>query len=155
MIAIQETAIDACQLTRDLENRSSGFGATVTFTGTMRELSTNQNTLKALYLEHYPIMTERSLTDLLAQATERFGLLDATLVHRVGTILPDEPIVYVAATSEHRQAAFDACQMVMDYLKNYAPFWKKEIFTDGTELWVEQKDSDQHALQKWQTKLKR
>ena len=121
----------------------------MTFTGTMRELSANQKPLKALYLEHYPEMTEKTLTEFLARVKVKFGLIDATLVHRVGTILPDESIVYVAMTSAHRQAAFDACQMVMDYLKNYAPFWKKEIFTDGSEHWVEQKQTDVDALNKW------
>ena len=150
MIRIQAEAIDANRLTSELEARSSGHGATVTFTGTMRELSTNQKQLQSLYLEHYPQMTEKVLTELLAEATERFGLIKSILVHRVGNILPEEPIVYVAMTSAHRQAAFDACQMVMDYLKNYAPFWKKEIFSDGTEVWVEQKHSDQTALDKWQ-----
>ena len=150
MIIIQEAQLDSALLTSEVEQRSAGFGATVTFTGTMRELSANQKQLKALYLEHYPGMTEQTLTNLLTDAKARFGLIEATLAHRVGTILPDEAIVFVGMTSAHRQAAFDACQMVMDYLKNYAPFWKKEIFADGTEQWVEQKHSDQQALEKWQ-----
>lgn len=111
------------------------FGATACFVGTMRDF--NESTgVSGMTLEHYPGMTERQLENIVAQARERFPVLDVLLIHRVGDLVPNDPIVVVAVWSAHRGAAFDACRMIMEELKSTAPFWKKEALESGTR-WVE------------------
>jgi len=112
------------------------FGATATFVGTMRDVNEGDG-VTTMTLEHYPGMTERELERILAEARERWELIDALIVHRVGEILPGEPIVLTAVWSAHRAAAFDACRFLMEALKSRAPFWKKETLTDGSTRWVE------------------
>ena len=113
-----------------------GFGATASFVGTMRDVNEGSGVV-AMTLEHYPGMTERELDAVLAEARERWALIDALVVHRVGDILPGEPIVLTAVWSAHRAAAFDACRFLMEALKSRAPFWKKETLADGETRWVE------------------
>jgi len=149
MIVIQEQVFDSAQLTEVLESKSTGFGATVSFTGTMRERAETGDGLSGLYIEHYPAMTEQALQEILDKAKQQFNLLAVVLVHRVGTIGINEPIVYVGVTSSHRKDAFSACQMIMDYLKNDAPFWKKEIHQSGKQEWVEQKSTDRESIGRW------
>jgi molybdopterin synthase catalytic subunit len=103
-----------------------------------------------LTLEHYPGMTERSLEAICAGACARWPLVDVTVIHRVGTLRPTDQIVFVAASSAHRGAAFDATAFLMDYLKTEAPFWKKETTPDG-ERWVEARASDDAARERWTT----
>ena len=112
------------------------FGATASFVGTMRDANEGDG-VSAMTLEHYPGMTERELGRIVDEARERFGIIDSLVVHRVGRILPGEPIVLVVACSAHRAAAFDACRWAMEALKSRAPFWKKEALADGGERWVE------------------
>ena len=88
-------------------------------------------------LEHYPGMTEKHLAAILDEARGRYALIDALIVHRVGRILPTDPIVLTAAWSAHRKDAFEACRFLMEALKSRAPFWKKETLADGGERWVE------------------
>ena len=104
--------------------------------------------LSSLTLEHYPGMTEKSLASIAEQAKTRWNLLDVLIIHRVGTLAPTDQIVFVATTSSHRGDAFAACQFVMDYLKTDAPFWKKET-TDAGMRWVDARDSDAEALERW------
>jgi len=110
------------------------IGALATFTGFMRDINEG-DAVRAMHLEHYPGMTERSLEKLCDEATERWDLLDVLVVHRVGALLPTDPIVLVAAWSSHRGAALDACRFLIEALKSRAPFWKRETLTDGTR-WV-------------------
>ena len=112
------------------------FGATASFVGTMRDANEGDG-VSAMTLEHYPGMTERELGRIVDEARERFRVIDSLVVHRVGRILPGEPIVLVVACSAHRAAAFDACRWAMEALKGRAPFWKKEALADGGERWVE------------------
>jgi len=112
------------------------FGATASFTGTMRDANEG-DAVTGMTLEHYPAMTERELARIVAEARERFDILDALIVHRVGDILPGEPIVLTAACSAHRAAAFDACRWLMEELKHRAPFWKRERLAGGGSRWVE------------------
>lgn len=112
------------------------YGATASFVGTMRDLNEGDG-VSAMTLEHYPGMTERELESIAAEARERWTLIDVLIVHRVGDILPGEPIVLTVAWSAHRAAAFDACRFLMEALKSRAPFWKKETLADGSERWVE------------------
>jgi molybdopterin synthase catalytic subunit len=106
-------------------------------------------TLETLELEHYPGMAERKLEAIAREAAQRFGLDGISIVHRHGRILPGEVIVFAAATSRHREAAFDGARFVMDYLKTDAPFWKKEHRKDGSTGWVTAKDADDAAKARW------
>ncbi len=110
------------------------YGATASFVGTMRDFNDGDR-VEALFLEHYPGMTERELEKIVAEARDKWRFLDALIVHRVGEIHPGEPIVLVAVWSAHRGAAFDACRWIMEALKQRAPFWKKERCGGGTR-WV-------------------
>lgn len=127
-------------------DRSAGAGAAVTFTGLVR--STPDDPIRSLTLEHYPELARRQLERLASNAVTRFGLLDAEIIHRFGTLVPGEPIVQVMTLSLHRQAAFDAANFIMDTLKTDAPFWKKENRADG-EAWVEAKAGDDAATARW------
>lgn len=112
------------------------FGATSVFIGTMRDYNQGDQVI-AMSLSYYPGMTEKQLTKIVAEAEQRWQLLDSLVVHRVGEIRPDETIVVVAVWASHRGDAFDACRFIMEALKSNAPFWKKEILRSGQERWVE------------------
>ncbi len=122
-------------------------GAVVTFIGQVRE-SGDRPDVTGLVLEHYSGMTENVLQQHVANACARWELLGIVLVHRVGEMHLGENIVGVVVASAHRQAAFDAVQYLMDFLKNDAPFWKQEVTVSGTE-WVEQKGSDLEKAKRW------
>jgi molybdopterin synthase catalytic subunit len=109
-------------------------GAIVSFTGLVRDLNDGEN-ITRMTLEHYPGMTEKVLADLEREAQTRWELTATLISHRVGPLLPDDRIVFVAAASAHRQQAFRACEYLIDTLKTSAPFWKKET-TAGGERWV-------------------
>jgi len=115
---------------------STAFGATASFVGTMRDFNQGDR-VQAMWLEHYPGMTEKSLESIGREAVERWQLLDALIVHRVGHITPGEPIVLLAVWAAHRAEAFEACRYLIEELKTRAPFWKKETLDDG-ERWVRQ-----------------
>lgn len=125
-----------------------GIGAVVSFTGYVRDFNDGRE-VAGLFLEHFPGMTEKSLASIAEQARERWPLLSVDILHRVGQLEPGEPIVFVATSSAHRQAAFDACAFIMDYLKTRAPFWKKETTEQG-DHWVEGRSSDQQAAERWE-----
>jgi molybdopterin synthase catalytic subunit len=101
-----------------------------------------------MFLEHYPGMTEKALGKIADEAQQRWPLLKIEVLHRIGALEPGEPIVFVGVASAHRQAAFEACDFVMDYLKTRAPFWKKENTSEGPR-WVEGRDSDHAAADRW------
>ncbi len=111
------------------------FGGTAIFVGTMRDLNQGDE-VKAMTLEHYPGMTEKHLETVSREAAERWQILDSLVIHRVGELRPNDPIVLVAVWSAHRAEAFDACRYIIDELKTRAPFWKREIIAAGTR-WVE------------------
>ena len=123
------------------------IGAVVSFTGLCRS---ENDSLKALELEHYPSMAERQMAQVAVEAANRWELLSITLIHRYGLIEVGEPIVLVIAASKHRKNAFESAEFMMDYLKSTAPFWKKEHRLDGTTgAWIEAKDEDDAALERW------
>ncbi|MGG7577481.1 molybdenum cofactor biosynthesis protein MoaE [Rhizobium sp. Nf11,1] len=132
----------------DLLSKGKGdIGAVVTFSGLCRD---EGGRLAALELEHYPGMAEAEMTRIGELAITRFGLLGLTAIHRYGKIAPGENIVLVVAAAPHRQAAFDGANLVMDFLKTAAPFWKKEHGKDGARGdWVAAKDADDAARDKW------
>ena len=103
----------------------------------------------AMTLDHYPGMTERQLEAIEAEAHRRWPLEDTLVIHRHGRLEPGERIVLVAASSAHRDAAFEACRFLIDWLKTKAPFWKVEHTRDG-DVWVDAKDSDDAAAARWE-----
>lgn len=147
-VRIQTEAFDAGAELNRLHAANLGIGAVAVFVGYVRDFNDGHD-VAGLYLEHAPGMTERALERIVDEARARWPLLGVMLIHRVGALQPGEPIVFVGCTSAHREAAFDACRFVMDYLKTRAPFWKKEDTPDGPR-WVEGRDSDQAAAQRWQ-----
>ena len=124
------------------------IGAVVTFTGCVRG-EAEGTPITSMTLEHYPGMTEAELTRIAGEAAERWPLQASLIVHRVGELKPGDNIVLVITASAHRQAAFDAANFLMDYLKTSAPFWKKETDTDGKGTWVDARDADDTAMQRW------
>ena len=143
-VAVQAEPIDVAAALALAE--ADGAGAIATFTGLVRA----DGGTELLELEHYPGVTERALHDLCAVATERWSLLAATVVHRVGPLRPGERIVLVATAAPHRAAALDACAYLIDRLKTDAPFWKRE--TQGQERrWVEARAGDDAAAARWDT----
>lgn len=115
---------------------AGAVGATASFVGRMRNHNEG-DAVVGMRLEHYPAMTERELARIVDDAHERWPLIDALIVHRVGDITPGEAIVLTAVCSAHRAAAFEACRYLMEELKHRAPFWKKEALADGGSRWVE------------------
>ena len=131
---------------RELRKNSS-VGAVVTFLGTVRDLNDGKD-VSGMTLEYYPGMTEKALTKIAKQALERWDIEDVTVIHRVGELRVTDQIVLVGVSGKHRGEAFDACEFVIDYLKTEAPFWKKETLPEG-ERWVEARDSDETAKERW------
>lgn len=123
------------------------IGAIASFIGLVRDLNDGDN-VGSLTLEHYPGMTESALETILAEARGRWDIVDALIVHRVGTLSPGDQIVLVVVASSHRGDAFAACEFVMDYLKTRAPFWKKEQTPQGAR-WVEARATDEQAAERW------
>lgn len=112
----------------------NGAGARVSFVGTVRTHS-GDATIQAIEIEHYPRMTQTELERIADDARRDHGLLDVLIVHRIGRLAAGERIVLVVAWAAHRDAAFRGCAAIVDALKTYAPFWKKEITIDSA-YWV-------------------
>ena len=146
-IRVQREGFDLSEESRRLTSGRTDIGAVVAFTGYCRD---EQETLAALELEHYPGMAEEEISRIVSEAAKRWPLLGLTVIHRVGQIIPGEPIVLVLSASAHRQPAFEAASFLMDFLKTRAPFWKKEHAADGRGSdWVEAKDKDDAAARNW------
>jgi molybdopterin synthase catalytic subunit len=116
------------------------IGAVASFVGLVRDVE--------MTLEHYPGMTERAIGKIVEEAKGRWQVMDCVVIHRHGTLKPNDQIVLVAVASGHRGDAFAACEFIMDYLKTQAPFWKKEQGAEGAR-WVEAKSSDDKAAERW------
>ncbi|WP_119392155.1 molybdopterin synthase catalytic subunit MoaE [Taklimakanibacter lacteus] len=147
MIRIQEAPFDAAAELRQFQSANRASGATVMFIGTVRELSEGRE-IDAMTLEHYPGMTEKALAEIDAEAQKRWPIAASLVIHRHGRLLPGDDIVLVITASAHRQAAFEACEFLMDWLKTKAPFWKLEA-SDGETRWVDAKDKDDQAARRW------
>jgi len=146
-VRVQTDDFDAGAEIAHLRLADRRIGAIAAFVGTVRDVN-DDATVSKLTLEHYPVMTEAALAEIVDAAKARFDVRDVLVVHRVGTLLPGDQIVLVVVTSAHRGMAFDACAFAMDILKTRAPFWKKERLPDG-ERWVEARVSDDEAAQRW------
>jgi molybdopterin synthase catalytic subunit len=147
-ILVQADTFDLGAEVAAMSRSRTDIGAIASFVGLARDLNEGSG-VAAMTLEHYPGMTEKALAAVVDDACSRWTLLDATVIHRVGRLLPGDPIVLVAVASQHRGDAFDACEFIMDYLKTQAPFWKKEETTEG-ERWVDARASDDAAAARWQ-----
>ncbi|MFA5520944.1 MAG: molybdenum cofactor biosynthesis protein MoaE [Castellaniella sp.] len=149
MVIVQADDFDASALNARLRERTAGqAGAIVSFTGYVRDYAENEATT-SLYLEHYPGMCEREITQLCEQAATRWDILDSLVVHRVGELGLGEQIVFVAVAGVHRGQAFQACEFIIDALKTRAPFWKRETLDDGRRFWVQQAGADARKTASW------
>jgi molybdopterin synthase catalytic subunit len=146
-IRIQEADFDVAHEIAALSRARTDIGAVVSFSGICRD-SENGGAIAALTLEHYPGMAEAEIARHAETAMSRWPLTGLTVIHRVGRIAPGENIVLVVTASQHRQAAFQAAEFLMDYLKANAPFWKREESAGGT-AWVEARHLDDAAAERW------
>jgi len=146
-IRVQEADFDVAREIATLTKGRTDIGAVVSFSGICRD-SENGEAIAALTLEHYPEMAEAEITRHAETALSRWPLTGLTVIHRVGRIVPGENIVLVLTASAHRQAAFQAAEFLMDYLKANAPFWKREESAAGTS-WVDARDHDDAAAARW------
>ena len=146
-IRIQEADFDVSREIAALAQGRTDIGAVVSFSGICRG-SEGDERIAALTLEHYPGMAEAEIARHAETAMSRWPLTGLTVIHRVGRIAPGENIVLVVTASSHRQAAFEAAEFLMDYLKANAPFWKREERAAGTN-WVDAQDHDDNAAARW------
>lgn len=148
MIRVQEHPFDAGAELAALKAGRTDIGGTVMFLGTVRDLSDGAD-VRAMTLEHYPGMTEKALQEIEAEALRRWPIDASLVIHRYGRLEPGEDIVLVITASAHREAAFEACHFLIDWLKTKAPFWKLEENREGAS-WVAAKDSDDSAAARWE-----
>ena len=151
-VSVQEQLFDTGAEIAAMTSGNRGVGAVASFIGLVRDANDGSD-IAAMTLEHYPGMTEKALQEISATACERWKLLAVRVIHRVGRLEPTDPIVLVVVTSAHRGDAFAACEFIMDYLKTSAPFWKKEETTSGSR-WVDARESDDHAAERWKISAK-
>jgi len=150
MIKVQREDFDVGAELQALSAGNRNVGGITSFVGLVRDLSDGSD-VKRMTLEHYPGMTEQALQEIEAEARRRWPLEAVTIIHRHGPLDPGDRIVLVAVASAHREAAFAACHFLIDWLKTRAPFWKLEDTGQGAR-WVEAKDSDDHAAERWAKK---
>lgn len=146
-VRIQRADFDLGIEVAQLRAGATQVGAIVTFVGTVRDLNDGA-AVSLMTLEHYPGMTEKSIEAIIDQASARWPIADALVIHRIGDLQPLDQIVMVAVSAAHRGEAFAACEFIMDYLKMQAPFWKKEQTREGAR-WVDARATDDAALRKW------
>ena len=149
-VRIQAADFDVGAEIAALRRGNPAIGAVASFIGLVRDTNAG-GTVAEMSLEHYPGMTERAIEEIVVQAQARWSVLDALVIHRVGTLRPTDQIVLVVVASAHRGDAFAACEFIMDYLKTRAPFWKKEQTGSGAR-WVEARESDDIAAERWRLK---
>ena len=142
---VQEAAFDFQAEMTAFQSAVTRSGAVVSFTGVVRD---DTGSLDYMFIEHYPGMTQAALRNFADQATEKFGLEKALVIHRHGRLQPGEAIMMVATAARHRKDAFAGADYLMDYLISRAPFWKKEV-SKGSATWVASKDQDEAALAAW------
>ena len=149
MIKVQLEDFDYGREVAALSEGNPGVGGVCAFSGLVRDMA-GDSQIDAMTLEHYPGMTEKSLAEIEAEAHRRWFLEKILIIHRYGRLKPGDQIVLVAASSAHRDSAFDACRFLIDWLKTKAPFWKLEGSGEDAQ-WVEAKDTDTRAHDRWLT----
>lgn len=147
-VRVQEDDFDVGVEIDRLRRNNPRVGAVASFVGVVRDINEG-DAVAGMTLEHYPGMTERSIEAIVEEARKRWDIIDALVIHRVGSLRPTDQIVLVVVSSSHRGEAFSACEFLMDYLKTRAPFWKKETLAEGTR-WVEARQSDDAAAARWE-----
>jgi len=150
MIRVQKEDFDVGQELAKLTRGNHAIGGVAVFVGLVRDMAAGSG-ISAMTLEHYPAMTEKMLSEIEEEAKQRWPLGASLVIHRYGRLEPGDQIVMVAAASAHRQAAFEACAFLMDWLKTKAPFWKLEETDQGAQ-WVDARDSDDAAAARWAKK---
>jgi molybdopterin synthase catalytic subunit len=154
-VRVQEADFDVGAELDRLTAGNKRIGGLAVFVGLVREMHVREGYHKdrvdALTLEHYPGMTEKALEEIEAEANGRWPLEATLIVHRHGRMEPGERIVLVAVGSPHREAAFEACEFLVDWLKTRAPFWKLEE-TPAGEKWVGAHEGDDQAAARWEKK---
>lgn len=143
-VFVTKDALDPYKEVLDYERNdlpAGKHGGVVTFVGTMRDFNDGQD-VRAMNLDHYPGMTERHIERVCQEAMDEWDIMDCLVGHRVGEMVPTDPIVLVAVWSAHRKDAFDACRYIINYLKESAPFWKCEVTNEGKKHWVEKNSED-------------
>jgi len=149
MIRVQREDFDIGAEIAGLTGGNRGIGGVASFVGLVRDMA-GGDAIGAMTLEHYPGMTEQQLAAIEAEAKKRWPLDAVLIVHRYGELKPGDRIVLVVTASSHRDAAFDACRFLIDWLKTKAPFWKLEETSAGPR-WVEAKESDDAAAARWRS----
>jgi len=144
---VQADDFDLAAEIRRLRAGNAGVGAICSFIGTVRDRNAG-SMVDSMELEHYPGMTEKAIEAMIDAAHDRFDILGARVVHRIGLLQPQDQIMMVAVISAHRGQSFQACEFLMDYLKTQAPFWKKEQTPEGAR-WVDARVADDDALARW------
>lgn len=147
MIRVQQQDFDLAAEIAALIKGKTGIGGVVSFTGLVRDES-GAGAVAAMTLEHYPGMTEKQLAAIEREACARWPLSASLIIHRYGQLLPGEQIMAVVTASAHRQAAFEAAEFLVDWLKTKAPFWKLES-GGGDETWVAAREADDAAARRW------
>jgi molybdopterin synthase catalytic subunit len=147
-VRLQEGDFDITTEISSLVGGRTDIGAVVTFTGLVRDMADGEPIVD-MTLEHYPGMCEAELERIEAEARKRWQLQGTLIVHRYGKLTPGERIVLVVAMSPHRREAFEAAEFLMDFLKTRAPFWKKETAEGGNSQWVDARETDEEAIERW------
>lgn len=147
-VRVQAEDFDAGAEISRLRLSRPDIGAVAAFVGQVRDMN-DGSAVSAMTLEHYPGMTEKALRQIVEEAQSRWSFFDALVIHRIGELKPQDQIVLVLVAGAHRGEAFAACEFIMDYLKTRAPFWKKETTPDGGR-WVDARESDEQARERWQ-----
>ncbi|HNG14940.1 molybdenum cofactor biosynthesis protein MoaE [Accumulibacter sp.] len=146
-VRVQENDFEVATELAAIRRNRPQIGAIACFVGLVRDISEHSE-VSELTLEHYPGMTEKALQVIVDQAAQRWPIIDARVVHRVGRLRPSDQIVLVAVATEHRGDAFAACEFIIDDLKTRAPFWKREVTPSGAR-WVEARQADEQASERW------
>lgn len=147
MIKVQREDFDLGAEVAALSKGNHQIGGICSFVGLVRDIHPGADN-QAMTLEHYPGMTEKMLEEIEEEARQRWPLEASLIIHRYGRLEPGDQIVLVATASRHREAAFESCHFLMDWLKTKAPFWKLEE-ADGKGDWVEARESDEEATRRW------
>lgn len=148
VVRVQEADFDVGAELVALRQGNRQIGALASFVGLVRDVNEGVG-VSEMTLEHYPGMTEKALATIVSEAGQRWPIIDALVIHRVGRLLPTDQIVLVAVAGSHRGDVFAACQFIMDYLKTRAPFWKREVTSEGAR-WVDARAADDQAAERWQ-----
>ena len=148
MLRLSDAAFSPGAELSAFEKNAMGAGAIVSFSGLVRDAASSGEVI-SLYLQAYSPLTERGIEKAMTEAEARWALTALTVIHRTGNMHPGEAIVFVAAASAHRRAAFKAADFLMDYLKTEAIFWKKEVTSKG-EHWIEPRVQDYEDRARWE-----